>query len=103
METKEQPKIHGLFGQNAIPVLDECLTVLKQRGSEYSDTWLLCQWFTMKAVAKSLGLELTQDQARKLTAAAFVDMKYYRLAGGYKEDSLVDLINYAANLIGEQK
>jgi hypothetical protein len=48
-------------------------------------------------------LYISKEEARRLAAAAFVDMKYWRMMGPYKEDTLVDLINYSANLAGEMQ
>lgn len=102
-------KLHGpesrapRFSVNAVPVLAEAAEVLDGRGAEYGDTWANNRWLALLAVARRLGIELTLGQARKLGAAALVDVKYSRLEGGYKEDSLLDGVNYAANLVGEMR
>lgn len=52
----------------------------------------------MIAVARELGIEIEPKHFRPLATAALVDMKYWRMMGGYKEDSIIDGINYAAFL-----
>lgn len=55
----------------------------------------------MKAVARELGYEIKPEHFRALATAAFVDMKYQRLEGGYKDDSIVDGIAYQGFLAQE--
>ena len=99
----ENKNIKGRFAENSIPVLIESMEILIKREEEYSDTWELCQWLAMKAIARKYSLLLPQHLARELAAAAFVDIKYSRLAGGFKEDTLIDLVNYITNLVGESR
>lgn len=90
-----------LFDDNATKTLERVAETFKQRGGQYGDTWKDCQWLAVLAVAGRMGLPLTVPQARLLAAAAFVDVKYQRLQGGYKDDSLIDGIAYTANLAQE--
>ena len=92
-----QPK----FESNALATLDAVKATFTQRGTEYGDTWRNCQFITMKAVAGELGCQIKPEHLRALATAAFVDMKYQRSEGGYKADSLIDGIAYAAFLAEE--
>ncbi len=90
-----------LFDSNAKATLGRVSEIFQQRGGEYGDTWRDCQWLAIKAVSRKLGLNLTHDQCRKIAAAALFDVKYQRLQGGYKDDSIIDGIAYGANLAAE--
>lgn len=90
-----------LFDSNAKATLGRVSSIFQQRGGEYGDTWRDCQWLAIKAVGRKIGLNLTQDQSRKIAAAALFDVKYQRLQGGYKDDSIIDGIAYGANLAAE--
>lgn len=90
------PTLPPLFEHHADATLERVRATYAQRGKEYADTWRDAQFLAMQATAKQLGLKLDTDQCRKLAAAAFVDMKYSRLSGGYKDDSVVDGIAYQA-------
>jgi len=100
---KTPPEPPNLFKENAVATLAQVHETFCQRGGEYGDTWRNCQWLAVKAVARRLGITLTTEQARKIAAAVLVDVKYQRLEGGYKEDSLIDGIAYEANLVAEMK
>lgn len=97
------PVIGPLFDTNATETLKQVEDTFCQRGGEYGDTWRNGQWLAIKAVAKTMGIALNPEQARKLVAAALVDVKYQRLEGGYKEDTIIDGIAYSANLAAEMK
>ena len=43
------------------------------------------------------------DTARLLAAAALSDVKYQRMEGGYKEDTVIDRIAYDANFAAEME
>ncbi len=90
-----------LFDSNAKATLGRVSEIFQQRGGDYGDTWRDCQWLAIKAVSRKLGLNLTHDQCRKIAAAALFDVKYQRLQGGYKDDSIIDGIAYGANLAAE--
>lgn len=90
-----------LFEERADRTLDKVRAVYAQRGGEYADTWRTCRFLAMKAVSMKLGLEIREDYLRALATAAFVDMKYERLSGGFKDDSIIDGIAYGAFLVDE--
>jgi hypothetical protein len=92
-----------LFETQALATIERATSTFAGRGEEYGDTWRECRFLTMQAVAKRLGLEIPTNTLRALAAAAFVDMKYWRALGGFKDDSLVDGINYQAFLAEEMR
>ena len=55
----------------------------------------------MKAAATLAGITLDTATARLLAAAALSDVKYQRMQGGWKGDTIVDRIAYDANLADE--
>lgn len=91
------------FEANVIPTLDRLQATFTQRGTEYGDTWGNCQFITMKAVAKKLGYDIKPEHYRAICTAGFVDMKYQRSEGGYKDDSLIDGMAYMAFLSEEMR
>lgn len=72
-----------------------------ERGNQYADTMQETKWLNMIAVAKQLGVEMTNDQARAIVIAGLIDIKYWRSLGGFKMDNLIDGASYTAYLIGE--
>lgn len=96
-------KRSALFNHNATSTLDRVRATFDERGAEYGDTWRDCQWLAAMAVAREIGIGLTRDQARKIAAGVMLDIKYQRLQGGYKDDSVIDGIAYAANLAEEMR
>jgi hypothetical protein len=90
-----------LFESNANASIARVTATFGQRGAEYGDTWRNAQWLTMKAVAKKLGVSIPDDALRPIAAAVLCDVKYQRLEGGYKDDSVIDGIAYNANLAEE--
>lgn len=66
------------------------------RGTEYGDTWRNAQWLALKATRDQLGLNIPDSALRAVAAAVLVDVKYQRLEGGFKDDSIVDGIAYSA-------
>lgn len=66
------------------------------RGTEYGDTWRNAQWLALKATRDELGLSIPESALRAVAAAVMVDVKYQRLEGGFKDDSVVDGIAYNA-------
>lgn len=103
VELAEPEYLSPRINRNALPVLAECCEVMGSRGMEYGDTWENNRWLAVIAVARQFDIHLSISAARAIGAAAMVDVKYSRLEGGYKDDSLVDGINYAANLVGEMR
>lgn len=65
-----------------------------QRGTEYGDSWRNCQWLAMKATCRRLGITIPEEFLRALAVAALYDVKYQRLEGGYKDDSVIDAMAY---------
>lgn len=98
-----QMAIKPLFEERADVSISRAQAVYKQRGGEYADTWRSCRFLKMKAVSKTLGIEIKPEHFRALATAAFCDMKYERNAGGYKDDSIIDGINYDAFLAEEMR
>ena len=76
------------------------LAVCTQRGAQYGDSWRACPWLVLRAVLRCLGYAegLSPNQLRIIALAALCDVKYARLAGGWKADTAVDLGNYLAAL-----
>lgn len=66
------------------------------RGTEYGDTWRNAQWLALKATRDRLGLSIPDSALRAVASAVLYDVKYQRLEGGFKDDSVVDGIAYAA-------
>lgn len=86
-----------LFTEKASASLVRAAGVFEERGEQYSDTWKDCQWLALRATLKQIFTHTIEpEQMRQLAAAVFVDMKYARLAGGYKDDTVIDGINYMA-------
>jgi len=92
-----------LFEQRANATLNKVTATFGQRGNEYGDTWRNCQFTVMKAIVREFRLDVPNWALRALATAAFVDMKYQRNEGGYKEDSLIDGIAYLAFLADEMR
>lgn len=93
----------ALFESNAAATLTRVSEIYAQRGNEYADTWRNCRWLAVLATARKLGVNLSPDQCRVIAAAAMVDIKYARLEGGFKDDTVIDGIAYAANWAEEMK
>jgi hypothetical protein len=92
-----------IFEQFTDTSLERAKSIYQGRGMEYGDTWRECNFIKMKAVARELGIEVHDRCFRALATAAFLDMKYWRNLGGYKDDSLIDEINYDGFLAEEMK
>ena len=90
-----------LFDTNAKKTLETVSATFNQRGGEYGDTWRNCQWLNVIAAAKLAGIALDVPTARLIAAAALSDVKYQRMEGGYKADTVIDRIAYDANLAAE--
>lgn len=90
-------------------VLEGALKVSDQRGGEYGDTWSLKNQHTpfLDAVLTQIGRgknayiasnAYSTEEKRLIMVACLCDVKISRLIGGYKDDTIDDLINYAAAL-----
>lgn len=92
----------ALFDELVAEGLEAAEKVCGQRGAEYGDSYAHNRCVTLNAVKqarKSAIADQTSQQwdlAEEL--AAMVDIKFCRLEGGYKDDTLLDLINYVAAL-----
>lgn len=111
MESEPQDKVikitcsvdQPLFERRALLTIKRAIETFAGRGIEYGDTWGECTFNTMKSVARKLGCQINPEHFRALATAAFIDMKYWRHLGGYKDDSMVDGINYSAFLAEEMR
>lgn len=83
-----------IFETFADTTLNRVRGTYAQRGTEYGDTWAHCQWLALKATARELGVEIPDSKLRAIAAAVLVDVKYQRLEGGFKDDSVIDGIAY---------
>src|SRR5436190_1865467 len=92
-----------LFETHALATIQRSIETFSGRGIEYGDTWRETRFVIMEAVARKLGCDIRPEHFRALATAAFCDMKYWRGLGGYKDDSLVDGINYQAFLAEEMR
>ncbi len=93
-----------LFESHALATFDRAKATFVGRGNEYGDTWRDCQFLKMKAVASALRCEIKPEHFRALATAAFCDMKYWRfLSGEFKDDNLIDGMNYDAFLAEEMR
>lgn len=92
-----------LFEEYAVSTLDRAKATYAGRGLEYGDTWRQCRFLKMEAVARQLGCAINPQHFRALATAAFADMKYWRFLGGFKDDSLIDGINYDSFLAEEMR
>src|SRR6266536_5776236 len=91
------------FESNALATIERAKSIIVGRGNEYGDTWRDCNFLKMKAVARAMGCDIKTEHFRALATAAFCDMKYSRNLGGYKDDNLIDGINYDAFLAEEMR
>ncbi len=90
-----------MFEQRADATITRAQEIYQHRGLGYGDTWGEVRFLKMKAVARELGCIIPEDALRALATAAFCDMKYWRFLGGFKDDNLIDGINYDAFLAEE--
>ncbi len=95
-----KPTFEGLVEETITRATGTC----NQRGAEYGDSWKNPSFSMFEAVWKKVTgspLTLTLDQKKAVALAVLVDIKYNRMVGGYKEDSIDDGINYAAALASQ--
>jgi len=90
-----------VFEESAAATARKCSDIYTQRGGEYKDTWALeHQTHTfLDAVLDEAGsdyfpVKLPDDLKRLMKLADLIDVKEDRMLGGYKEDTLVDGVNY---------
>ena len=91
------------FETLADETLDRVRGIYAQRGTEYADTWKNPPLLAMKATAAKLGIDIPDEFYKALALAALADVKYVRLIGGYKEDSVDDGIAYSGAWAGEMR
>jgi hypothetical protein len=89
------------FITHATNTIKEVARTMQERGSQYADTWGTdgCWHLTRAIVAKYTDKELGDEAIKAIALACFCDQKYSRFAGGYKEDTAVDLIPYLGALV----
>jgi hypothetical protein len=91
------------FETLADETLERVRGIYAQRGTEYADTWKNPPLLAMKATASKLGIDIPDEFYKVLAMAALADVKYVRLMGGYKEDSVDDGIAYNAVWAAEMR
>lgn len=93
-------------------ILGGALQISDQRGGEYADSWALenqqtrfLDMVTGEILApkggqtRPVGSEFfTKEEKRLIMVASLCDVKMSRMLGGFKGDTLDDLINYVAAL-----
>ena len=92
------------FERLALNSMDEVKETFFTRGQQYADTYKTCKWHIMRAVINKVvpqlkNVELSHSQCVAIGLAAFSDMKYERMSGGFKRDHLVDSISYESALL----
>lgn len=90
-----------LFQNNALTSLQRCQAIFTERGDEYGDSWRHCRFSTMRSVCEKFGIIVPDGMFRMVALAAMIDQKYSRQEGGYKDDSMLDGINYQLALAEE--
>lgn len=89
------------FIEKASCSLEEAAKTMHERGSQYSDTWGKdgCWHLTRSLIKQFTEKDLEEKQIKSIALAVFIDQKYSRFAGGYKEDTAIDLIPYICALV----
>lgn len=89
------------FIEKASTTIKEVVKTMAERGEQYSDTWGEdgCWHLTKSILHKFTEKQLTDTECKAIALACFVDQKYSRFAGGYKEDTAIDLIPYIGALV----
>jgi hypothetical protein len=94
--------VHHVFNASANSTLAECLAICEQRGGEYEDSWhldnLMVPFHAQVIRQIAHDQPYSREEQRLITMAAVCDVKLSRLAGPFKRDTYVDLINYVAAL-----
>lgn len=85
---------------HATNTIKEVAKTMQERGSQYADTWGKdgCWHLTKAIVKKYTDKELDETALKAIALASFCDQKYSRFAGGYRQDTAVDLIPYLGAL-----
>ena len=93
--------ISNEFISSATTTIKEVVSTMQERGAEYCDSWGKDSvWLVTKSVLKKLtNSEVNDDICKAIGLAVFVDQKYCRLLGGYKKDTVLDMIPYLAALV----
>ena len=88
------------FIDHATSTIKEVVQTMQERGSQYADTWGKdgCWHLTKAIVKKYTDKDLDEQELKAIALASFCDQKYSRFAGGYKQDTAVDLIPYLGAL-----
>lgn len=109
----EQSASKAAFNAAVNKTLYNALAVSDQRGGEYSDSWALENQQTsfLDMVLDAIGKKqqdasavyiannaFTRQEKRLIMVASLCDVKVSRMLGGFKADTLDDLINYTAAL-----
>jgi hypothetical protein len=92
--------MENVFIDRASTALKEAAKTMHERGVQYTDTWgeMGCWHLTKALIKEYTEKELEIEQVKAICLAAFIDQKYSRFAGGYKHDTVVDLIPYLGAL-----
>lgn len=93
---QEKNMTKPIFETFADATLNRVRGTYATRGTEYGDTWRNAQWLALRATRDKLGLNIPDSMLRAVAAAVLYDVKYQRLEGGFKDDSVVDGIAYGA-------
>lgn len=88
------------FIEHATTTIKEVVKTMQERGSQYADTWGKdgCWHLTRAIIKKYTDKDLDEQALKAIALASFCDQKYSRFAGGYKQDTAVDLIPYLGAL-----
>lgn len=88
------------FDRACRATLEESLEVQAQRGDEYGDTWAIDNMvatFTKATLDEVFPDSIyTMEQVRLIVMAALIDVKDSRMIGAWKEDTVLDGVNYRA-------
>ena len=90
-----------LFEERVNATLDRCTDIFTNRGAEYGDTWAEARFLVLQSVLNKMEYKIDSIHFKAIAAAVLVDIKYWRNLGGYKDDSMIDGINYQALLAEE--
>lgn len=100
------PARKATFNAAVDGILDTCREISDTRGVEYRDSWALENQVTLFQDSTFEMLDHTPAKyapsrwKRLNTMASMIDVKLSRLAGEYKADTYIDLINYIAAYAG---
>lgn len=88
------------FNEACDATLGACLSVSNQRGGEYADSWGLENQVTrfLDATLRKIGDDRSPSAKRLIMAATMCDVKISRTLGAWKDDTILDLINYLGAL-----